>query len=195
MAALIPTDTCSYTDNRSDIVSSHDCLNLSNHWPQALQTAQTLDPLKLPNRVTSLLPSTRHSILRNKRCAENASTWLRNVHTPFMGRVIGESTNADTPQEGHYRPDNGSGYRCITNVHTYSYHKSRSPIQCLALMRSAIMLKLILCELLHVLPVWTSSSYHFVWSPIPGPVFKLNFSGRGVVHQASPNLSRSGSLG
>ena len=111
-------------------------------WPQALQTAQTLDPQKLPNRVTSLLPSTRHSILRNKRCAENASTWLRNVHTPFMGRVIGESTNADTPQEGHYRPDNGSGYRCITNVHTYSYHKSRSPIQCFALMRSAIMLKL-----------------------------------------------------
>ena len=99
-------------------------------WPQALQTANfrsSLIELKLPNRVTSLLPSTRHSILRNKHCTDNASTWLCSVHTPFIGRVIGESTNADTPQEGHYEPDDGSGYWCITSVHTYAYHENRSP--------------------------------------------------------------------
>ena len=27
------------------------------------------------------------------------------AHVSFIGRVIGESTDADTPHEGHYRPE------------------------------------------------------------------------------------------
>ena len=41
---------------------------------------------------------------------------LARGYAPFIRRVIGESTDVDTPQEGHYRTDtnNQTDYRCIT---------------------------------------------------------------------------------
>ena len=77
------------TDNRSHIVNSCVC---QIFWPQTVnfRSSSTGD-------VSSSLHLPFYTY-----CADNASTWLRNAHAPFITQVIGESTDADTPQEGHY---------------------------------------------------------------------------------------------